>query len=426
MKKILLTLLILLCGATTSSADLNGVSLVGGVLNDPSVWNNNDYTPEPTLPTVAAGESYTDPTFGTKILRVTDGNDGSNADTAYSYWNLFNADSTKFIVNIQNGTFARWLYSFDKANFTATQVGLLHSAPPRFSFSGIIWDETDPDLLYGYVTLGTILYSHVPSTRVSTPIKDFVGEAGWENFTLHQMSSSEDNNIFAFSLKTGASVTAVGYYRVANDAYGFAGDFDFYTVANVDEAQVDKSGRYISIKKTNASNQGWEIWDLSDDSKTNVAEDATDRSPGHYDSGSGVLVGADGYGSHPADYGSKVNIRNLATPTTWTNVFLGINTGSSNWDTSIHISHRNDDSDYAFIETYNVNGVEAQWALDNEIIQITLDGSGDYRRLAHHRSIWNSGADSPDACVNKEGTYIIYTSNWGNQGRNDVFILKIP
>src|SRR5258708_2961402 len=44
------------------------------------------------------GGSYNDPVFGTKIIRITDGNDGSTANIAYSYWPAFNYNSTKLIV----------------------------------------------------------------------------------------------------------------------------------------------------------------------------------------------------------------------------------------------------------------------------------------------------------------------------------------
>src|SRR4051794_8371665 len=61
------------------------------------------------------GGTYIDPVFGTKILRVTDSSDGGSGEVAYSYWPVFNCNSTRMIVGID---YIPNLYSFDPTNLS--------------------------------------------------------------------------------------------------------------------------------------------------------------------------------------------------------------------------------------------------------------------------------------------------------------------
>src|SRR5690348_5150718 len=65
----------------------------------------------PTLP--AAGGTFTDPTFGTSILRVTDANDGSDNHQSYSYWPSMNKNSSLLYISTVGGS--PKLYDFDTA-----------------------------------------------------------------------------------------------------------------------------------------------------------------------------------------------------------------------------------------------------------------------------------------------------------------------
>src|SRR6266545_805458 len=55
-------------------------------------WNVYPVPPAPALP--PAGGTFTDPTFGTTLMRVTDANDGIDCHNAYAIWQAFNADDT--------------------------------------------------------------------------------------------------------------------------------------------------------------------------------------------------------------------------------------------------------------------------------------------------------------------------------------------
>src|SRR4026209_1695505 len=46
------------------------------------------------------GQTFTDPTFGTKVLRLTDNTDGGIASVTYSYWPAFNVNSSKLFITL--------------------------------------------------------------------------------------------------------------------------------------------------------------------------------------------------------------------------------------------------------------------------------------------------------------------------------------
>lgn len=358
--------------------------------------------PAPALP--PAGGKFIDPTFGTEIIRVTDRNDGNNAGVAYSYWNLFNVDSTKFIVFI-DGT--SYLYNFDKSTDKVTKVGqLFPQGSPILSFEGMIWSAKDPDILYGFVVMIPKIYKFNVVTKNYTVIKDF--SSIWPGTYIWQMSMDENDDVFAFSVRRSSDYAELGtgWYRVSADTYGRQ---DW----TINECQVDKSGNYVSTFHGDALNPTWTIWNILTDAKGTINWNSQEQPPGHYDQSYGRIFGASAWGAW--------SMKDLSSPQSYASVW---NPGTSglNW----HVSWRNNDETYAYLSNLATDGL-TNAALENEIIQVFLDGTGRYRRLAHHRSI-DTGAysDYPKAAVDRLGKYIIYMSNWDNSSHNDVFILKIP
>lgn len=102
--------------------------------------------PEPKLPTLPkAGGTFVDPTFGTRLLRVTDEADGKSCHNAYAYWPTFNKDATRFHINC-GGTAT--LYHFDPDAFKITGKGPLFAvqAPGGGmpNWEDATWSGTDP------------------------------------------------------------------------------------------------------------------------------------------------------------------------------------------------------------------------------------------------------------------------------------------
>jgi hypothetical protein len=379
----------------------NALTVFGACSSDISNWSIcQPSMPTPKLP--PAGDRFTDPTFGTEIIRVTDETEGKNANVAYSYWNLFNADSTKFFISIDNKVF---LYDFDKLRGKISRSGSLFPGESKFiSFEGIVWSSNDPDMLYG---LGSRqIYQYNVITHKYKLVKDF--SPIWPETYLWQMSMSEDENVFAFTFRRASDYTNMGcgWYKVSTDS---CGRWDTL----MDECQVDKGGRYLYVHKGHA---GGVVWDICEDERTVLGWNRRDHPVAHYDQGYGKILGSDPWSNNGFTY----TIRSLSNPKSYSTVFDG-----RNWGVDSHVSWRNNDEEYAYVSNYAVDKL-TNAPLENEIIQIFLDGSGRFRRLAHHRSVYNSYFYSPRASVDRLGRYIIFSSNWDSSGRRDVFILKIP
>ena len=89
---------------------------------------------------------------------------------------------------------------------------------------------------------------------------------------------------------------------------------------------------------------------------------------------------------------------------------------SLDWSLAVHITAADDT--WAFVETYNPSNVvppSGWYPYTNELLQIKLDGS-EVRRLAHHRSRpLNSYNYMPKVTASRDGTRLVYASNFSLQ-----------
>ena len=361
-----------------------------------------DTHPEPALPALpAAGGTMLDTVFGATIMRLTDENDGSDCRVEYSYWPTFNVDSTRVkALCVIGGVNRTKIWTFDPTNF---QRGA--ALQPMATFpqsSDPIWSDTDPNILYGYSQTGALV-SYQVVTQAMTTIKDFTGvlPSGGQ---LQQMSMSDNDDRFAFHF-TNSSWQTVGYLVWDSSANAIVIN---QTEANVDEVQIDKSGRYLSVVYTSGNAKIWDLYTMT----------------------STLLTwGYDGFFHHDSGYGTKLTYmgntngfgyRSLATPHTVVPL-LTLTTGNK----TAHFSMRAADEAWGLVSHYNNNGSAVSAPFDNEIFQVATDGSGQVRRWAHHRSVYNDYGDGPFANISKDGRFVAFSSNWGNaNGRRDVFVVR--
>jgi hypothetical protein len=103
------------------------------------------------------------------------------------------------------------------------------------------------------------------------------------------------------------------------------------------------------------------------------------------------------------------------------------------WSNDQHTSLYADNESWALLGLYDdpsEKGTETG-SLENEVVQIAMDGSQRIRRLFHHRSQIDNKTDTsgywavPKPTISKDGRFIAFTSNWGNSGRYDLFIARI-
>jgi hypothetical protein len=365
---------------------------------------------EPALPSLPkAGSKIIDPTFGTTILRLTDGADGSSdVQVRYSYWPTFNQDSTRlYVMGTYSGSNRILFYDFDPATMTASNKFTPSNPPGSGLAKDLIWSGNDPNVTYSY-DYANKLWSYNVATKSYTLVKDFSRDviAGGG---LKQMSKSLNDDVFAFTLTNGSSDDGyIVWKRSTNQV------LKRVLVANLDETQIDKTGRYLSVVFDSPINGNVDIWDLQSNTKTSLAYGSGGFV--HHDSGHGTLLSL---GS-----GSELRYRQLSTPNTWTSILPGY-FGTGTQDT--HYSMLADNESWALVSRFHKSGGTVANAFDNEITQVATDGSGQVRRLAHHRSVVNDYKDSPRANISRDGRFVAFTSNWGNaNGRRDVYIVQAP
>jgi len=362
--------------------------------------------PAPKLP--PAGGTFTDPTFGTQILRVTDEADG-DSHNAYSYYPAFNRDSTMFFIHCKDGP---RLYDFDPKAFRIVGKRPLFAAraPNRHTprWEDCIWSDKAPNALFCHE--GLRLWRHDVRTQKYELVKDFSGELPPGH--LHQMSKSLDDNTFGFS-RQGPKWELAGYLVWRRDADKIVLRRD---TTNLDEIQVDKTGRWCVVK-TARQGKGV-VQDIVVDLATGKTEDLIDNepdfAPGHSDNGPGTILGAD-------NWKNRLTLRRFEKP----HEFISILDLHNDWSQDQHISWLADDEGWVTLSFYVCNKLPNSGAFKNEIVQVKTDGSRQIRRLAHHRSVFRSYWDSPRACISRDGRFITYTSNWEGRGRQ-VFILRVP
>ena len=369
--------------------------------------------PPPPLP--AAGGTVIDPTFGTTIMRLTDANDGPDCVNAYSYWPTFNINNTRLLVN--NGI-APMLYRFDPVNFAIIDKTVWDTPTPiggTVGWEDAIWSGSNSDVIYAHDNIGMHLWAYNAATQTYRLIADFTSKYHPGDY-LWQMSKSINNdNVFAFT-RRDRRYHVVGYLVWKRDTNQV-----IYNVntTQLDEVQVDKSGRYLVVKTGQQGAGAIEVRvvDLRTLAVENLTDNGPDYAPGHSDNGNKVVIGGD-------NWNNQVTYRTLANPHSF---YPLINYGND-WSQAQHVSMLANNEKWVLLSSYSGADGTPDGPFHDEIYQVATNGSRSVRRLAHHFSIY--GGDyyaTPRADISRNGHLIAFTSNWGVEGgRKDVFILKIP
>src|SRR5438552_476530 len=262
----------------------------------------------------AKGQTYTDPTFGTKVLRLTDNNDGGIASVAYSYWPAFNCNSTKLFIALD---WAPYLYNFDSTSLTFQKVGTLFNTPTQeMQWEGMTWSTSDPNTVYGIsgYNSNVKLRAFDVTTKQYTFEHDFTAAGELPAGNPWQMSKSRSSDRY-FSF----------HWRPAD------GQPIRYAVIYV------------------------------------IQFNATERSGGHGDYGSNKMVHIDIWGSN----GNRTVVRSLSAPATWTQIF---DSGVSDWNTDQHLSMTGPNDTWACISS-RTTPADYSKPFTNEIFLAKTDGS---------------------------------------------------
>ena len=384
-----------------------GTDLCNGLIQD-----KLDH-PMAALAKPAKGASYTDPQFGTRVVRITDVQadfSATVAKPAYSTMPAWNADESYLVLYVTQGSNTGH-HLFD--GNTYRHIRRLDIQPTDLEH--VVWSSTDPDLLfytYSWEMSGKSLRQLV-RYRVSTGQKDVVRDipnaaqpeafkvdmggdptySSWDNdlFGFRRMSTS-GNTGFTFRLSSGAESA-----RTAGDA-----------------PQIAPSGtRYL---------QGQDVMSSATHTRLYARHGRTDE---HGDF-TMLASGEDVWASVQYDvapYGTLV-AQNLHTGAV--TEIIGQGSGYRYPPSGTHFSgHAFKMPGWMAVSVIgNPNG---QRVLDQEILLADLN-TAKVCRVAHHRSARNGPLGywaEPHVNISPSGTRLLFASDWNGGATVDAYVVDL-
>jgi len=395
-----------------------------------------------------AGFQFTDPTFGSKMLRVTDAN--TRPDRVGRFFmspssaesTAWNTNSTKFYVMGSGGE--QIPYNFNPATMTASRVAPLGSAggvvlnfigEPTFSF-------VDSDVIYG--GSGSQLVAYRFSTATQTALHDLSSCLPGIAFHALSLSISKDDQQFLAYLggaNQDADTTVYVYDRTkgcrwlntqtgqVGGQWGPTGTYTGDKGLLLHNSRLSKGGQFARLITSNGG-AGTYYWDIG---TLNLMACPESASP-NFCNGHAVMGFTKAINQRQLGDAMDFAIRPMATPTSST-AFPGLIspllTTPPRWGNDTHPSWNNvqaDEKQPVCMEVYHTdNAVLRAW--DGEIICVRTDGAAStVWRFAHHRSRVASFWDQPRANVSQDGRFVLFTSNWEGAvgaGRQDAFIVQL-
>jgi len=386
----------------------------------------------PTLAEPAPRQWFTDPTFGTCLVRVTDrASDLSPDDTStglvneYARVQSFNADGSRLLAHGTDGT---W-YLYDAQ--TLQPLGELPLArEPR-------WDAVDPNLVY-YLDW-TRLMSYNVQTAAQTEVRDFADDFPGQNlaavWTRYEGSPSRDRRYWGLMAEDEdwIPVAFLVYDRQTDqvtirDMRGVPGIED-----DVDHVTMSPLGTYFIASFDRYCESG----ELGDDAhpcglmvyNRNLTNGrGLLRIIGHYDpaldaQGREVII----YQDIDTDHISVLDLASGAVTPLWEIDFSFTAIG-------LHFSGLAfDRPGWAVVSTHD-DAAAHTW-MDDQVFLVELKADGRVVRLAHTHSIVDESQPAeysywaePHASANPDLTRVLFTTNWGrfDTGEVEMFMIALP
>jgi hypothetical protein len=407
--------------------------------------------PYPKTPPVIgpAGAIITDPTFGSRIVRVTDEKSdrrspgGRLTTPAGAIQNSWNATDTMFYVLTGGGGFL--LYDFDPATLAAHQRG-----NPRWPWRALQFSFANPNLLYGVteqqpeieqydVSNGKTSTINDPSKCLSLKSNDramaFSVSADDKRFLI-VLGPEQDRDyiLYLYDRDKGCRWynTQTGEVGGQWGPKGMAALDERYGVHN---AHLSKSGKYVMIGRGQGppGPSKWRIWDV----ETLQVTVCPSKCAGHQSVGYSHVLNTGG--DHPLAVIERP-IEHLDSMSQISDAH-----GSPGYWYDSHLSWLNadpEDTNPVCLSTYRPSNpatpgtpldVNGPW--ENEILCMETDGKGSKAwRFAHTYSTAKNGFWSqPRGNVSPDGRFYMFTSDWQDQlgkgpdgkYRTDVFIVEL-
>jgi len=373
--------------------------------------------------------SFQDPVFGTCLVRVTDRTrdlapDDSSAGlkNEYSRVQSFNADGSRILVRSIE---ANW-YLYDAR--TLQPLGRLPLAvEPR-------WDAIDPNRLYFGDETRLMAYdvAREEATLVHDFAADFPGQALAAVWTRYEGSPSRDGRYWGLMAEDQEwqTVALLVYDRqidrvIAKRDLPDHPEIDSVTISPLGNFFLAYHDDYCEPGQlgSDAHPCGLMVYDRDLQNGRGLL-----RIIGHSDTaldaaGREVLV----YQDIDTDYISMLDLAAGAITPLWPIDF-------SHTALGLHVSGRAfDRSGWTLISTHNGGHPTDQTWMDDQVFAIELKAGGRVARLAHTHSRYDENQEhdywaEPHASANPDFTRILFTSNWGRTGTEQVetYMIVLP
>ncbi len=367
--------------SATQSFTFGTVPVIGYPLDRASLT----YVARPAIPAVPAYLTpVNDPTWGTKVIRVSNVDDRRHV---YSRLPAWNSDQSRLLLG----------FSSTKAMLNGTDYSTIRT------FSSLVgnavWANTDPNKCYGAYSGDNHLYVQNMTTDAQTAIHTFTG---YTEVSLGggEGGISDDDKYIALITKTAGNVYGAIVYRIDTDT--IIGEVSFGTTTSPDNLQISRKGNWMGVEWNvdgTGTNQGFVLYNQSLTQVRNINQYTT-----HWD------MGLDINGNEIAvQIGNGVVAYNCASLAG--TQLLPSNTAMS----SGHVSCKNiDRPGWAYLSSYNYSGTVGLPG-NSQLIGVKTDGSGIVEVFAFDNHAGN-GADynaQPQMCVSRDGKRVIWAGDWG-------------
>jgi len=376
---------------------------------------------------------FTDPTFGTFVVRVTDrANDLSPDDASpgmvneYSRVQSFNADGSRLLAYGTEGT---W-YLYDAQ--TLLPLGeLALEEEPR-------WDPDDPDVLY--YSDETRLMSYNVQTASQTEVHDFADDFPGQNlvavWTRHEGRPSRDGRYWGLLAQDQEweTVAFVVYDRQTDqvairDVRGLP-----RVEEGIDHVTISPLGNYFLASFDHYCEHGHLGDDANPCGLMVYDQDLTNgrsllRIIGHYDpaldaQGREVII----YQDIDTDHISMLDLATGGVTPLWEIDFSYTAIG-------LHFSGLAfDRPGWAVVSTHDDDVATHTW-MDDQVFLVELKPGGRVVHLAHTHSLVDESQPveyyywaEPHASANTDLTRVLFTTNWGrfDTGEVEMYMIALP
>lgn len=388
--------------------------------------------PWPAVTKPARGVPQLEETYATCRVRASDHvADGTRtfARTDYSRRQAFNADSTRYLIYDQNGSW--WLY--DARTYAKVRVltPLAGDAEPQ-------WHPTNPSLLYYLPRNGGLVVNELDvdsaalTRRVVGNFSTNGVTARWPTaahvWTKSEGSPSADARYWAFMVED-ASYTSLGLITWDLQTDRVLAYYDLVNEDRPDHLSMTPTGNFVVVswngRPPSDRSPGVTIFDRDFTNRrlVNPASPTGEHSDIALDSnGNDVYLSVDSSGNgqvYMVTLTQTTLVRNDLFP-----IWLDSSTGSS---TGLHFSGKAfNKPGWALVSTYSERGSK-QWLM-RKVFALRLTPQPTVYHLAHTHEIYNSYATEPHASVNRDFTKVIFNSNWDVNTSTDVdaYMVELP